>query len=425
MRPRLARHARDGMQAMTSKGPTILVAVMIAAAGSRGQASCAEAQAEANRGGTVSAAGGPCVGSVEDLSLLSGTCRDASDPACAVFHFVFPPCPLPRYTGKLMIWSADGALTPPAEHGWQTPFFFSLKAYDSGEVIADVATTMENINSLYDRYFVGADKKDIANVLSRLHVARASVSSKECPELRGLAKDLETQRILTEPPGGITLHATGVLLVLQGEGKRVTLEDDLIQSGLRDWLQRLRSTVAPFLAKAGGPPAAVSPARPAPRPKGSVVFSSKELGFSVRYPAAWYLLPTTGGELFIISYPPPEPMGPVAEGGAGIFIDYYGKGLYKDGEDWARNGNQPGWKILSKREVPLVRPPADGCTALTEVVSREDLSGGDKPIMLTTTLYCSTVRGPYRISLAYWRGDPKEDEYKAVALSIALSLRLL
>ncbi len=188
-----------------------------------------------------------CVGSIEDVFSLWTICKYF--PAeCAVLSSVFPRCPNPQPEDRLLAWSADGALVPPGEAVDATDFFFSLRKYDTGEVIVDVVTTSENVEYEFERNYIGKEAKDIRDVLDVLHVSRLSLSSKRCPELRKVAKELQEIRVLAGPDASVVVHPTTVLLALRGSGqKSVNVEDGHANSELAGWVARLRGVVERFL----------------------------------------------------------------------------------------------------------------------------------------------------------------------------------
>jgi len=191
----------------------------------------------------------PCIGPVENLSPLWGVCTHFPE-LCVVLNHIFGPCPANPRPDHLLAWWADGALIPPPEDVHASPFFFSLRVYDDGEVVAAVATVTENFGDQYERFFRGAEHKDIREFLQRLHISRAQITSQECPKLRRLARKLERLRVLNGPSASIVIHPTTVLFSFgSGGNKSVRIEDNWVDSELRTWAGELRAAIRRFLPK--------------------------------------------------------------------------------------------------------------------------------------------------------------------------------
>jgi len=174
--------------------------------------------------------GPPCVGPMEDISPLWGVCIHFPE-LCVILNHIFGPCPANPRPDHLLAWWADGAAIPAAENVHASPFFFSLRVYDDGEIVAEVAAVAENIGDQYERFFRGAEHKDIHQVLRRLHISRARITSQECPQLRRLAGKLEGLRVLNGPSASIVIHPTTVLFRFGGgSNKSVRIEDDSVDS---------------------------------------------------------------------------------------------------------------------------------------------------------------------------------------------------
>ena len=148
----------------------------------------------------------------------------------------------------MIAWRAEGALLPPAEHPEKSSFFFSLKYYDTGEVTVDIVAVDQNIDSLFEEYFIGSDSKNVSNVLSHLHPRAASVTSGQSARLRKLAEELQRLRILNGPEAAVAIHPTAVVLSFRaGANKSIQINDEWKQSELREWVERLRAATEPFL----------------------------------------------------------------------------------------------------------------------------------------------------------------------------------
>jgi hypothetical protein len=80
--------------------------------------------------------------------------------------------------------------------------------------------------------------------------------------------------------------------------------------------------------------------------------------------------------------------------------------------------------IIRERDVLVPKSVSDGCTALREVIWRNDVSGSGKAYQFNTGYYCSTAAGLYSVVLTTWEGDPKQGDLQSVALTMALSLRV-
>ena len=154
-------------------------------------------------------------------------------------------------------------------------------------------------------------------------------------------------------------------------------------------------------------------------------FFSERHGYSVQYPATWHLFETSlkgrPDSLDILNFPVSQRVEGVVlrEGGAEISIgSAENSGITID--EWNREKTKAD-EVKTKRELEVAKPSASGCRRLVEVTSLFEVGPGRN--YSRTIYYCQTGKRLYGIFLTNWQGDPKENDFRKVALEITNSLR--
>jgi len=182
------------------------------------------------------------------------------------------------------------------------------------------------------------------------------------------------------------------------------------------WTLLLISAVAIAFATAGDPVVASQPGE-------WKEFSSSKYGFTVEYPAFWYRLDGPSDILDIANFQRAGPQDSIAVRVAGAEITVSGAlpGITSV-DDWIRRDLPDSDEIAaSENKIKIPSPRSDGCKQLKQATWREQLS--PDAYFAETAYYCTTATGLYKVSLLTWENDPKQNELRQLAITIALSLR--
>jgi hypothetical protein len=154
-------------------------------------------------------------------------------------------------------------------------------------------------------------------------------------------------------------------------------------------------------------------------------FKSKKYRYSVQYPASWYLFTTELGpkpdSLDILNFPPEERVSGVIlkDSGARIMVGPAPPETRTIAQ-WIEENAKFETQIRQREIKDFARNPL-GCAELVEVTSLSEV--GPEAYLGDTSYYCSAERGLYVVSLLNWKGDSSEEQLRAIALKIALSLK--
>jgi hypothetical protein len=153
-----------------------------------------------------------------------------------------------------------------------------------------------------------------------------------------------------------------------------------------------------------------------------MTFRSEEAGFTVLYPASWYRSGSGTRGLDIFNFPPSKSVHGVVlpRSGAQLAV---GRATSRTRtlNQWI-NQDLRGERPISRRKIAR---PAEGAGACTELLEVAWLSAvGPAAYFSYTSYYCSTGDGRlYQILLTNWKGNPKQQELRNLALRVALSLK--
>lgn len=173
---------------------------------------------------------------------------------------------------------------------------------------------------------------------------------------------------------------------------------------------------------------------PAKAPEKWSVFKFKDVdrSYSVEYPADWHPIKGTS-ELDLVNYEPET-------GDFGILFHPEGHFGAPPSEiameaELALNAHPPDvqtvdeWMIQELRDeeidkdekIPIPKPAANGCLQLRRVLGTNEINGS---VFADAYFYCTTKTGLFEILVTYRRGNPRENELRALAMRMALSLRV-
>jgi len=164
----------------------------------------------------------------------------------------------------------------------------------------------------------------------------------------------------------------------------------------------------------------LSPAVPAWK-----TFKSTKYRYTVRYPASWYLFTTTLtpqlDSLDILNFPPDQRLKGVILKDSGARIMVGPAPSETQTMDQRIKEDTKFHTQISQRELNDFAKSRSGCIKLVEVTSLSEV--GPEAYFAETSYYCSTRHRLYGVSLLNWKRDPKQNQLRAVALKVALSLR--
>jgi hypothetical protein len=163
-------------------------------------------------------------------------------------------------------------------------------------------------------------------------------------------------------------------------------------------------------------------------------FKNRDYSYAVQYPAGWSRLPNGTSELDVVNYTPPKD-------DFGLLFHPAGHPNASPDEiaaeaELAVNAHPPEvqtveeWmiqelrnEVIQKDERLMISKPvaANGCLRMRRVIAANDLNG---QIFLDTYYYCTTRAGLFEIILTNRPDHPRQAELRALALKMALSLRV-
>ena len=152
-------------------------------------------------------------------------------------------------------------------------------------------------------------------------------------------------------------------------------------------------------------------------------FISEKYHFVVEYPGSWYRLSGASDILDITNFERSGPSDGIATRVAGAEITVTGAlpGI-RNADDWIRRDLPDSDDIAaSENNLKIPTPDAAGCSKLKQASWREQLS--PDAFFAETSYYCTSAGGLYKVSLLNWQNDPRQQELRELAISIATSLR--
>jgi len=145
-------------------------------------------------------------------------------------------------------------------------------------------------------------------------------------------------------------------------------------------------------------------------------------GFSVLYPATWLGTRVSENRLDILSSAGGAE-GVVIRRGQAVIVVRELQGAATASLSDLIDVTTDDDSVLSRQELHGEAAHGQGCTTLTEVVSRVELGPGAHNIV--TAFYCELHGRKFGTLLRNWEGDKRQEEYQRVALHVARSLRLI
>jgi hypothetical protein len=124
--------------------------------------------------------------------------------------------------------------------------------------------------------------------------------------------------------------------------------------------------------------------------------------------------------LDILNFPPDQRAKGVIlkESGARIMVGRAPSEV-KTVEEWIKDQTKFDTEVAQREVTNFTKIPS-GCEKITEVASLSEV--GPKSYFSATTYYCVTNQALYAVALLNWKGDPKQNQLRAIALKIATSL---
>lgn len=154
-------------------------------------------------------------------------------------------------------------------------------------------------------------------------------------------------------------------------------------------------------------------------------FRSETYRYTVRYPSSWHLFVTALRPkldyLDILSFPPSETWKGVVirEGGAEVTVGRAPENV-RTPQQWIARSRKFDTDLRQEALHGFTRTRS-GCLKLLRATSFFQVGPG--AYQEVTDYYCSTRTGLYGVELINWKDDPKQKDFRRVALKIALSLR--
>jgi hypothetical protein len=155
--------------------------------------------------------------------------------------------------------------------------------------------------------------------------------------------------------------------------------------------------------------------------QGWTTFKSPQNHFRVQYPSSWHPLNPGETRFDIINFPP-------SERAEGVILNATGARIWLSAAppeiknvDELILQEPPSDSTEGDERIPIARLARDGCLTLRRVITKGEI--GPNVYFVYTTYYCSTKRGIYLAVLINRERDPHQEELRAIALRIVLSLR--